>query len=109
VVLDTPITAHLLGGACIGDSPETGVIDPYHRVYGHEGLHVIDGSAVTANLGANPSLTITAMAERSLSLWPNKGEPDPRPPVGEAYRRLEPLLPRRPIVPEGAPAFLGRH
>jgi cholesterol oxidase len=108
VLLDIPITAHLLGGACIGDSPETGVIDAYHRVYGHEGLHVIDGSTVTANLGANPSLTITAMAERSLSLWPNKGEDDQRPPLGAAYRRLEPVAPIRPVVPAGAPAFLGK-
>jgi cholesterol oxidase len=108
VLLDIPVTAHLLGGACIGDSPETGVIDPYHRVYGHEGLHVIDGAAVTANLGANPSLTITAMAERSLALWPNKDENDPRPPLGEPYRRLEAVAPLRPVVPAGAPAFLGR-
>ena len=108
VVLDTPVTAHLLGGACIGDSPETGVVDPYHRVYGHEGMHVIDGSAVTANLGANPSLTITAMAERSLALWPNMGEDDPRPPLGEPYQRLEPVVPLRPVVPDGAPASLRR-
>ena len=107
VLLDIPITAHLLGGACIGDSPETGVIDPYHRVYGYDGLHVIDGSAVTANLGANPSLTITAMAERSLALWPNKGESDARPPLGGDYRRLEPVAPHRPVVPAGAPGFLG--
>ena len=108
VILDTPVTAHLLGGACIGDSPGTGVIDAYHRVYGYDGLHVIDGSAVTANLGANPSLTITAMAERSLALWPNKGDDDPRPPLGGEYRRLEPVAPLRPVVPAGAPAFLGK-
>ena len=108
VLLDIPITAHMLGGACIGDSPETGVIDAYHRVYGHEGLHVIDGSTVTANLGANPSLTITAMAERSLALWPNKGEDDPRPLLGTGYRRLAPVSPLRPVVPPGAPAFLGK-
>ena len=108
VVLDTPITAHLLGGACIGDSAETGVIDPYHRVFGHEGLHVIDGSAVTANLGANPSLTITAMAERSVSLWPNRGETDGRPPLGASYVRLDPVAPNRPVVPSDAPAALGK-
>jgi cholesterol oxidase len=106
VVLDTPITAHLLGGACIGDSVETGVIDAYHRIYGHEGLHVVDGSAVTANLGANPSLTITAMAERAVSLWPNRGEVDSRPPPPEPYVRLEPVAPHRPVVPAGAPASL---
>jgi cholesterol oxidase len=102
VLLDIPITAHLLGGACIGDTPSTGVIDPYQRVFGHEGLHVIDGASVTANLGANPSLTITAMAERALSLWPNHGQTDPRPPLGEAYQRVVPVVPIRPVVPAGA-------
>ncbi|MGK5550037.1 GMC oxidoreductase, partial [Actinomadura kijaniata] len=81
-LFDIPTTAHFLGGCVIGDSPETGVIDPYHRVYGHPGLHVVDGSAISANLGVNPSLTITAQAERAMSLWPNKGEDDPRPPLG---------------------------
>ncbi|MCW2916214.1 MAG: glucose-methanol-choline oxidoreductase, partial [Actinomycetia bacterium] len=75
-LFDIPMTAHFLGGCAIGDSPENGVIDPYHRVYGHEGLHIVDGSAVSANLGVNPSLTITAQAERALSFWPNKGEED---------------------------------
>ncbi|HEU5144832.1 MAG TPA: GMC family oxidoreductase, partial [Dermatophilaceae bacterium] len=63
-VFDIPMTAHFLGGAVISDSPETGVVDPYHRVWGYPGLHVVDGSAVSANLGVNPSLTITAQAER---------------------------------------------
>ncbi len=106
VLLDVPLTAHLIGGACIGDSPETGVIDPYQRVYGYPGLHVVDGSAVTANLGANPSLTITAMAERCMALWPNRGEPDPRPPLGDPYRRIDPVAPHHPAVPAGAPAAL---
>jgi cholesterol oxidase len=106
VLLDTPITAHFLGGACIGDSPDTGVVDAYQRVFGYEGLHVIDGASVTANLGVNPSLTITAQAERALSLWPNKGTPDPRPPLGEPYRRLDPVAPIRPVVPVGAPGEL---
>jgi cholesterol oxidase len=82
------------------------VIDAYHRVFGHDGLHVVDGSAVSANLGVNPALTITAMAERALSLWPNKGEPDPRPPAGQPYVRLDPVPPMRPVVPGGAPAAL---
>ena len=76
------MTAHFIGGCVIGDSPETGVVDPYHRVYGHPGLHVVDGSTVSANLGVNPSLTITAQAERAMAFWPNRGEPDPRPPLG---------------------------
>ena len=79
VLLDGPTTAHLLGGACIGASPAEGVVDPYHRVWGHPDVHVVDGAAVSANLGANPSLTIAAQAERAFSLWPARGEPDPRP------------------------------
>ena len=79
-----PMTAHFIGGCTIGDSAETGVVDPYQRVYGYPGLHVVDGSAISANLGVNPSLTITAQAERAMALWPNKGEADPRPALGEA-------------------------
>ncbi|TAL23030.1 MAG: GMC family oxidoreductase, partial [Frankiales bacterium] len=101
-----PMTAHFIGGCTIGDSPETGVIDPYHRVYGYEELYVVDGAAISANLGVNPSLTITAQAERAASLWPNRGEADLRPPVGEPYRRLEPIAPKAPLVPSHAPAAL---
>ncbi|MGA5525371.1 GMC oxidoreductase [Streptomyces pseudogriseolus] len=97
-----PLTAHFLGGCAIGDSSETGVIDPYHRLYGHPGITVVDGSAVSANLGVNPSLTITAQAERAMSFWPNKGEVDPRPAQGEAYRRLNPVEPKSPAVPADA-------
>ena len=81
-----PLTAHFIGGCTIGESPETGVVDPYQRMYGHPGLHVVDGSAITANLGVNPSLTITAQAERAMAFWPNKGEPDPRPALGVDVR-----------------------
>jgi cholesterol oxidase len=98
-IVDVPMTAHFLGGAVISTGPERGVIDPYHRVWGYPGLHVVDGSAVSANLGVNPSLTITAQAERAMSLWPNRGEPDPRPTQGEAYQRLEPVPAQRPSVP----------
>jgi cholesterol oxidase len=101
-----PMTAHILGGAVIGDSPERGVIDPYHRVHGHPGLHVVDGAAVSANLGVNPSLTITAQAERAMAFCPNKGEEDPRPPLGAHYRRLAPVPPKQPAVPAHAPAAL---
>jgi cholesterol oxidase len=103
-VANIPVTAHILGGATMGDGPATGVIDPYHRVFGHEGLHVVDGAAVSANLGVNPSLTITAQAERAMSFWPNAGEPDPRPALGEPYRRIVPVPPAHPAVPPGAPA-----
>lgn len=105
-LLDAPTTAHILGGCTIGDSPDTGVIDAYQRVYGYATLSVADGSAVSANLGVNPSLTITAMTERAMSLWPNKGEPDLRPPVGEGYQRLAPTYPGAPAVPVDAPAAL---
>ena len=105
-VFNIPMTAHFLGGVVIGDSPERGVIDPYHRVWGHPGLHVVDGSAVSANLGVNPALTITAQAERAMALWPNRGERDPRPRLGSAYVRLDPVAPATPAVPVGAPAAL---
>ncbi|MEU4214955.1 GMC family oxidoreductase [Actinoplanes sp. NPDC026623] len=105
-VFDIPMTAHILGGVTIGDSPETGVVDPYQRVYGYEGLHVVDGSVIPANLGVNPSLTITALAERAMSLWPNAGEADARPAPDADYLRLDPIAPRSPAVPPHAPAAL---
>jgi cholesterol oxidase len=105
-IFNIPMTAHILGGAVIGDSRDTGVIDPYHRVYGYPTLHVVDGSAISANLGVNPSLTITAQAERAMSMWPNAGEADPRPAQGEAYRRIDAVAPSRPMVPEHAPGAL---
>ncbi|MFE9608529.1 GMC family oxidoreductase N-terminal domain-containing protein [Streptomyces sp. NPDC006012] len=101
-LMGTPLTAHFLGGCPIGDSRETGVIDPYHRLYGHPGISVVDGAAVSANLGVNPSLTITAQAERAMSYWPNKGEPDPRPVQGAGYERLKPVRPHSPAVPADA-------
>ncbi|GAB1337337.1 GMC family oxidoreductase [Streptomyces sp. E-15] len=101
-LMGTPLTAHFLGGCPIGDSPETGVIDPYHRLHGHPGISVVDGAAVSANLGVNPSLTITAQAERAMSFWPNKGEEDPRPVPGAVYERLKPVEPVAPVVPADA-------
>ncbi|WP_330240348.1 GMC family oxidoreductase [Streptomyces sp. NBC_00525] len=101
-LMGTPLTAHFLGGCPIGAAPDEGVIDPYHRLFGHPGISVVDGSAVSANLGVNPSLTITAQAERAMSFWPNKGEPDPRPAQGEAYERLPAVEPQAPAVPKEA-------
>ncbi|MGW7357332.1 GMC oxidoreductase [Streptomyces sp. NPDC054802] len=101
-LMGTPLTAHFLGGCPIGDSPQTGVIDPYHRLYGHPGISVVDGAAVSANLGVNPSLTITAQAERAMSFWPNNGEEDPRPAQDAQYRRLSPVAPKSPAVPDEA-------
>lgn len=105
-LISAPMTAHFVGGCAIGDSPQTGVIDPYHRVYGHPGLHIVDGAAVSANLGVNPSLTITAQAERAMALWPNKGETDVRPAVGHEYMRVAPVAPKEPVVPDAAPGAL---
>jgi len=107
-LFNIPLTAHFLGGAAIGDSPETGVIDPYQRVYNYPTLHVMDGAAISANLGVNPSLSITAQAERATSLWPNKGEQDQRPDQGEPYRRLASIAPVHPVVPADAPGALRR-
>lgn len=101
-LINAPFTAHFVGGAIIADSPEKGVIDAYHRVWNYPTMHIVDGSTLTANLGVNPSLTITAQAERALSMWPNKNEEDIRPTQGEAYRRIDPIMPNQPVVPEGA-------
>lgn len=78
-VFGIPLTAHFLGGAVVSASADQGVVDEYHRVWNYPGLHVVDGAAVPANPGVNPSLTITAMAERALSYWPRKGDADARP------------------------------
>jgi cholesterol oxidase len=103
---NVPMTAHFIGGCAIGDSAATGVVDPYHRVYGYDGLHIVDGSTISANLGVNPSLTITAQAERALAFWPNKGEEDPRPAVGSEYQKVAAVTPAHPVVPAGAPGAL---
>ncbi len=72
VMLNVPITAHILGGARMASGPGEGVVDDRNRVFGHEGLWVVDGAAVPANLGVNPSLTITAIAEHAMSAIPLK-------------------------------------
>ena len=93
-LIGAPFTAHFVGGCVIGKSKNEGVIDPYHRVWDYPSLHVVDGSTITANLGVNPSLTITAQAERAFSFWPNKGDDDPRPNQDEPYKLLEPVVPK---------------
>ena len=92
-------SAHFVGGIPIGESSESGAVDPYLRLFGQPGLHVMDGSVMPANPGVN---TITALAERAMSLWPNKGEPDTRPPLGSGYERIDAVMPHRPVVPAGA-------
>lgn len=105
-LFNIPLTAHFLGGCAIAEDAEHGVIDPYHRVHGYPTLSIVDGSSVSANLGVNPSLTISAQAERSAALWPNKGELDLRPEQGLPYQRLDPIAPNAPVVPAGAPGAL---
>jgi len=73
VLLNRPLTAHLLGGCSMGEDDSQGVVDRHGRVFGHPGLYVCDGSIVSANLGVNPSLTITALAEHCMAAIPEKG------------------------------------
>jgi cholesterol oxidase len=101
-LIGAPFTAHFVGGCVIGDSENSGVIDPYHRVWNYPTLHVVDGASVTANLGVNPSLTITAQAERAMSMWPNKGGIDDRPIQGSLYKKVAMEFPNSPVVPIGA-------
>ncbi|MDX6627182.1 MAG: cholesterol oxidase [Solirubrobacterales bacterium] len=79
-LMNIPTTAHILGGAVIGHGPEDGVVDARQRVFGYENLLVCDGAAVPANVGVNPSLTITALAEHAMSEIPAKGGAEPSRP-----------------------------
>ena len=72
VLSGMPTTAHILGGSVIGNSPENGVIDKDQKVFGYENMFVCDGSAISANPGVNPALTITAMTERVMAKIPGK-------------------------------------
>jgi cholesterol oxidase len=72
VLFNMPLTAHILGGCVMGNDSDSGVIDKFHSVFGYDNMYVVDASAVSANLGVNPSLTITAMAERAMSYIPVK-------------------------------------
>lgn len=101
-LINAPFTAHFVGGCVIADSAKDGVIDPYHRVYNYPSMHIVDGASVTANLGVNPSLTITAQAERAFSMWPNKGEVDTRPTQNSAYKKIAAVFPSNPFVPAGS-------
>ena len=105
-VINRNASAHFVGGIPIGESSETGAVDPYLRMFGQPGLHVMDGSVMPANPGVNPSLSITALVERAMSLWPNQGDEDTRPPLGAGYERIDPIRPHRAVVPAGAPGEL---
>ncbi|MBS1678293.1 MAG: GMC family oxidoreductase [Actinobacteria bacterium] len=83
-LFNVPNTAHILGGAVIGHSPEDGVVDSRQRVFGYQNLLVCDGSAVPANVGVNPSLTITALAEHAMAEIPPKADAEPHRPAEAA-------------------------
>ncbi|HEX4783656.1 MAG TPA: GMC oxidoreductase [Candidatus Sulfotelmatobacter sp.] len=74
ILFNIPGTAHCIGGCVIAASPEQGVVDERHRIFGYQNMYICDGSVVSANLGVNPSLTITALAERAMSLIPPAGK-----------------------------------
>ena len=101
-----PMTAHFLGGCVIGADASTGVVDPYLRAFGVHGLHILDGSTLSANPGVNPSLSITAQAEWAMAHWPNKGQADPRPVLGDKFTVVKPVAPLKPVVPKTASGAL---
>lgn len=74
ILFDIPGTAHCIGGCVIAGSPEKGVVDDNHRVFGYRNMYICDGSVLAANLGVNPSLTITALAERAMSFIPRAAQ-----------------------------------
>ena len=105
-LLNIPTTAHILGGAVIGERPETGVVDAHQRVFGYENLLVCDGAAIPANVGVNPSLTITAMAEHAMSHIPDR---EPRSDAGRhRHGRRPPVIPSARMALSTAKFVLGR-
>jgi cholesterol oxidase len=85
ILFDIPGTAHVLGGCSMGDSPERGVVDHRGRVFAYQNMYVCDGSVLSANLGVNPSLTITAVSERAMSyIEPRATETSSRAPAPHA-------------------------
>jgi len=101
-----PMTAHFLGGCVIGANENEGVVDGYLRAFGQPGLHIFDGSTLSANPGVNPSLSIAAQAEWAAAHWPNIGEADRRPKLGAKFRVVEPVEPKNPVVPKRASGAL---
>jgi cholesterol oxidase len=101
-----PMTAHFLGGCVIAPNANEGVVDGYLRAFGQPGLHIFDGSTLSANPGVNPSLSIAAQAEWAAAHWPNKGERDSRPKLGAKFRITNPVEPNSPVVPKRASGAL---
>jgi len=95
-LLNAPVTGHIMGGCIVGDSPEKGVIDYENKVYGYENLYVCDASMLTVNLGVNPSLTITALSERAMSMIPPKAEKTVSVFDFEKKRKFDSILFRSP-------------
>jgi cholesterol oxidase len=101
-----PMTAHFLGGCVIAPSAKLGVVDGYLRAFGQPGVHILDGSTLSANPGVNPSLSITAQAEWACAHWPNIGEKDLRPKLGSQFKIVDAVAPLHPMVPSKAPGAL---
>lgn len=98
-----PSTAHFLGGAAIAPSPQEGVIDGDLKVYGYENLRVTCGAAMPANVGVNPSLTITALAEHAMAqIAPAPGVD----PAAVTHRGTQPVAAQTAIA---APLPLAHH
>ncbi len=95
ILLGTPSTAHILGGCDIGADESSGVININHEVFNYPGLYVADASVIPANLGVNPSLTITAMAERAMAYIPEASQAEPYEPL-EAPIGYQPVEGQRP-------------
>ena len=91
ILFNIPGTAHCLGGAVIGRNRQEGVVDYRHRVFGYKNMYVCDGSVIAANLGVNPSLTITALAERAVSHIPPACEATWDDGADEVSLQSEPL------------------
>ena len=89
ILFDVPGTAHCIGGCVMADSPDRGVVDDRHRVFGYRNMYICDGSVLAANLGVNPSLTITALAERAMSFIPKAAKTDWNDVARET--RLQPI------------------
>jgi cholesterol oxidase len=85
-LFNIPTTAHIMGGAVIGEGPETGVVDRRQRAFGYENLLVCDGSAIPANVGVNPSLTITALTEHAMSHVAPRHDPTAAAIPSEGWR-----------------------
>jgi len=106
-VIDRVASAHFVGGIPIGDTSDHGAVDPYLRLFGQPGMHVIDGSVMPTNPGVNPSLMITALGRaRDVAVAEQGRWTTPRPPLGSGYERVDAVMPHRPVVPAGAPGEL---